>query len=93
VEVVEPIKTADEPVVVQLKQAPVMAIKPTGEEVELAAVVTAPPVEEVAPVQMAASTTPAELPHGASPLGLIALLGLLSLGGAFALRLIQKHSA
>ena len=37
VEVEAPIKTADEPVVVQLKQAPIMAIKPTGEEVELAA--------------------------------------------------------
>ena len=35
VEVVEPIKSADEPVVAQLKQAPVMAAKPTGEEVEL----------------------------------------------------------
>jgi hypothetical protein len=44
-EVAEPIKTADEPVVVQLKQAPVLAIKPTGEEVELAQVVTPPPAQ------------------------------------------------
>ena len=43
VEVEEPIQTADEPVVAQLKQAPVMAVKPTGEEVELAQVVTPPP--------------------------------------------------
>ena len=49
VEVEEPIKTADEPVVVQLKQAPVMAIQPTGEEVELAAVVTPPPAAELQP--------------------------------------------
>jgi hypothetical protein len=87
VEVAEPIKTADEPVVVQLKQAPVMAVKPTGEDVELAEVVTTPPAE-IATVQAA----PTELPHGASPLGLIGLLGLLSLGGALALRLMQKHT-
>src|SRR3984893_7228595 len=43
VEVAEPIKSVDEPVVVQLKQAPIMAIKPTGEEVQLAQVVTPPP--------------------------------------------------
>jgi hypothetical protein len=93
VEVVEPIKTADEPVVVELKKAPVMAIKPSGEEVELAEVVTPPPAElapvaPVAPVVVAA----AELPHTASPMGLIALLGLLSLGGALTLRLMQKHT-
>ena len=62
VEVEEPIKTADEPVVVQLKQAPIMAIKPTGEEVELAAVVTPPPAQELAadtaPTQTAAATLP-----------------------------------
>jgi hypothetical protein len=93
VEVVEPIKTADEPVVVELKKAPVMAIKPSGEEVELAEVVTPPPAElapvaPVAPVVVAA----AELPHTASPMGLIALLGLLSLGGALTLLLMQKHT-
>src|SRR3984893_18854308 len=43
VEVAAPIKRADEPVVVQLKEAPIMAIKPTGEEVQLAQVVTPPP--------------------------------------------------
>src|SRR5690349_11310642 len=45
VEVAAPIKSADEPVVVQLRQAPIMAIKPTGEEVRLAEVVTPPPAE------------------------------------------------
>ena len=92
VEVAEPIKTADEPVVVELKKAPVMAIKPTGEEVQLAEVVTTPPAE-IAPVQTAASTTPEELPKTASELPLIALLGLLALGGALTLRLVQKHGA
>ena len=40
-EVAVAVKSPDEPVVVQLKQAPVMAIKPTGEEVAVAEVVTA----------------------------------------------------
>src|SRR6202023_4323243 len=39
-EVTVAVKSPDEPVVVQLKQAPVMAIKPTGEEVAVAEVVT-----------------------------------------------------
>src|ERR1700737_1695094 len=43
VEVAEPIKSGDAPVVVELKRAPIMAIKPTGEEVQLAEVVTPPP--------------------------------------------------
>jgi len=42
-EVSEPIKTVDEPVVAQLEQAPVAAIQPTGEQVEVAQVVTPPP--------------------------------------------------
>src|SRR5271163_3100015 len=44
-EVAVAVKSPDEPVVVQLKQAPVMAIKPTGEEVEVAEVVTPLPAE------------------------------------------------
>src|SRR3954464_5783431 len=44
VEVAEPIKSADAPLVVELKRAPIMAIRPTGEEVQLAVVVTPPPV-------------------------------------------------
>jgi len=44
-EVTTPIKSAAEPVVVELKQAPVMAIKPTGEEIQITEAVTAPPAE------------------------------------------------
>ena len=87
-EVIEPIKTADEPVVVALREAPVMAIKPTGEEVEMAEVVTPPPAAEAAAVEAAAPVVVAEntLPKTASPLPMIALFGLLALGGAFAVR-------
>jgi hypothetical protein len=88
VEVQQPIVAADEPVVVQLKQAPIMAIKPTGEEVELAAVVTAPPA-----LEMAAAPVTAVLPATSSPLPLIALFGLLALGGALSLGLLQKRIA
>jgi len=82
-EVSEPIKPVNEPVIAQLRQAPVQAIQPTGEEVELAQVVTPPPAE-----QLVAS---AALPGTASNLPLIALLGFLALGGAFALRTVEKR--
>jgi hypothetical protein len=98
VEVAEPIKSVDAPVVVELKRAPIMAIKPTGEEVQLAEVVTPPPAETevaasapaaaVAEPQVAALPAPAihetTLPATASPMPSIALLGLISLAGAFA---------
>jgi hypothetical protein len=95
VEVAEPVKTVDEPVVVQLKQAPVMAIKPTGEEVEIAAVVAPPPAPEPAPVVAVMAAPPVEaaateLPEGASELPLLALLGVLALGGALAVRHVNK---
>ena len=90
VEVAEPIKSAEMPVVVELKRAPIMAIQPSGEEVELAQVVTPPPTAtEVA----AAPATHAdrELPATASQLPLMALFGLLALGGAFALRISGRR--
>lgn len=82
-EVEQPIKTADEPVVAQLKQAPVMAVQPTGEEVEVAQVVAPVPADE--PVAQNV------LPATSSTMPLIALLGLLALGGAFVLRFAQKR--
>jgi LPXTG-motif cell wall-anchored protein len=60
-----------------LKTAPVEAVKPTGETVELAEVVQPPPV----------------LPQTASPLPLIALMGLLSLGIGFTLLVTRKRIA
>jgi hypothetical protein len=83
VEVSEPIKPVDEPVVAQLRQAPILAIQSTGEEIQLAEVVTPPP-----PAELIAS----KLPATASPLPLIALLGFLALGGAFALRAAENRT-
>lgn len=93
-EIAEPIKSATEPRVVALKQAPVRAIKPTGEEVELAQVVTPPPAEELAqspaPVELA-QNRPETLPDTGSPLPLAGLFGMLALGGAAVLRFAQKR--
>src|ERR1051326_5110549 len=88
VEIAEPIKSADTPVVMALKQAPIMAIKPTGEEVQLAEVVTPPPAE--------VAMTPAPeaermLPHTARVFPMIALFGLLALGGALVLRRVERR--
>jgi len=82
VEVAEPIQTADAPVVAELKRAPIMAFKPTGEEVQLAQVVTPPPAE----VLMAKA-----LPKTASNLPLFAGFGLLALFGAMSVRVAAKN--
>jgi len=90
-EVTRPILTVTEPEVVQLAKAPVMAVKPTGEWVEIAAVVTPPPALELTPDPAPAQVAVAVLPATSSWLPLIALFGLLALGGAWALSLMQKH--
>ena len=83
-EAAESIKSADAPLVVEMKRAPILAVQPTGEEVQLAAVVTPPPAEtEVA-------MAPA-LPATASTLPLISLFGLMALGAAFAVRGFAKR--
>ena len=93
-EVAEPIKSADEPIVAQLKAAPIMAAQPTGEEVQLAEVVTAPPPAQAEPAEVAtvsAGEADRTLPSTASPLPLMALFGLLALGAFFALRVAEKR--
>jgi hypothetical protein len=91
VEVAEQAKSPDAPFVVELKKAPIMAISPAGEEVQLAQVVTPPPPAELqvaaAPVTADAVTADAAtLPATASVIPEIALLGLIALLGAVALR-------
>jgi hypothetical protein len=76
----EPIKTADEPAAVAMKQAPVNAV--SGQEVTVAEVVT--PVAE---------TPAAELPATASPVPMFALFGVLALCGGLALRVFEKHAS
>jgi len=71
-----------------LKTAPVEAVAPTGEPVELSQVVEAPPAASAEPTTVAAADP---LPATASPLPLIALFGLLTIIGGFALSAFSKR--
>jgi hypothetical protein len=80
-----PVMSVDDPVVITLKQAPVEAVKPTGEVVPITEVVeTTPPVQ---------TETVNALPHTASSMPLLGLIGLLALAAGAALSLIQKSIA
>lgn len=91
-----PIELAEAPIET-LKTVPVEAVKPTGEVVELAQVVEPPPVTAAEPAPVTAAEPVAvaaeRLPQTASPLPLIGLLGMLSLGTGFVVSLISKRSA
>ena len=80
--IVAPVKTLDDPPVVALKQAPIMAVTPRGEEVEIAQVIEPPPIQ----------TASARLPQTASIFPLIGLLGLLSLGAGLVLSVLPKRT-
>ena len=84
-----PIDLATAPVEA-LKTAPVVAVEPSGEEVEVAKVVELPP--EVAAAKPAEVATVASLPQTASPLPLVGLIGLLSLGAGVTLRAFSKRA-
>jgi hypothetical protein len=86
VEVEEPLK-ADTPMIMEMKRASIMAIQPTGVEVQLADVVTTPPAD----VAMATSRADRELPATAGTMPLIGLLGLMALGAALAVRTASKR--
>lgn len=84
----EPVKSAEEAPVIALKQAPVEAVKPTGESVAMTEVVEAPPVQTAA-VQ---TTEPyRSMPKTASPLPLLGLIGLLSIAAGFGLSMISRR--
>jgi hypothetical protein len=89
-QITAPAKSADEAPVVALKEAPVTAVKPTGEEVAVAEVVERPPVQTAAVV---APERTKRMPKTASPLALLELMGLLSLGAGITLSAIRKRSA
>lgn len=91
-EVAEPIKSVDEPMVAELKRAPIMAIKPTGEEVQVAEVVTPPPAQtEVAMASPQSTTAAATLPSTASTLPLVAMFGFIALAGAVGVRAVASR--
>lgn len=84
----KPATTMKETHVVAMKQAPLKAQQPAG-EVEVVEVMGTPHSAASQPVTTAA--LPKELPKTASPLPLIGLLGLLSLGSAATLRLAYQR--
>jgi hypothetical protein len=88
-EIAKPVTSVSDEPVVALKEAPLTAVKPTGEEVEIAQVVTPPPA------QTDTDTTKSieRLPQTASQLPLWGLIGLLSLCTGFALWAVQKRTA
>src|SRR5207302_8039228 len=83
--IIQPIQTMQEPHVVQMKQAPLKAQLPTEEEVEITEVFTVVTPAAALPAAQRAPQLPSELPHTASSLPLIGLIGILSLGTAFVL--------
>ena len=87
---VEVAKPEEPTIAVALQQAPVIAVAPTGERVELAQVVQSEP----APAALANEAAPItqSLPGTASSLPLIALCGLLALGGAMLTRSIKNRT-
>ena len=86
--------TNEEPVMA-LKQAPLMAVKPTGDEVEMTQIVTTPPASRTMSDEQVATASTTQhtrrLPQTASVLPLLGLLGLLSLGIGLALGGIPKR--
>ncbi len=75
-------KPEEPAVVAELEQAPVKAVEPSGQEVELSQIVTPP---------LAREPMVAAMPKTASPLPLIALFGLLALGGSLTLRMMETR--
>lgn len=77
-----PVSSAREQPVMAMVQAPLVAVTPAGEEAEVGEVVESPPVEQAS-----------RLPQTASPLPLLGLIGLLSLGAGVALWVFPKWAA
>jgi hypothetical protein len=84
--VVAPIKSADEPPVIALKEAPVEAVNPSGETVAMTEVVEPPPVETAA-----VQSTEKSLPKTASQLPLLGLIGFLSIAAGLGISVISKR--
>jgi len=82
---VEPVKSADEAPVVALMEAPIEAVKPTGEVVAMTEVVEPPPVQ--------IAEAKESLPRTASLLPLLGVFGLLSLAAGAVLSFIPKRPA
>jgi hypothetical protein len=74
--IVAPAKTATEPPVIALKEVPLRAVRPSGEDLAITEVVVPPPLQT------------ANLPKTASSLPVLALMGFLCLGVGISLRTV-----
>jgi hypothetical protein len=72
-----------QPAAAQMKQTPVNAVAPSGEEIEITEIVESQPVA-------AAQEAPAALPQTGSSLPLLWLIGLLALGTAIIFRMAAR---
>jgi hypothetical protein len=79
-EIVKPVKSLDDSPVLALKKAPIKAITPKGEEVEIAQVVEPPPLKA------------RSLPKTASTLPLLGLIGLLLLCLSFGISAFSNRA-
>lgn len=78
----------------KLKKAEITAIQPSGKEVKLAEVHTAPPpTPKAPPPTQTAMATPKELPRTGSSMPLVGLIGILALAGAVGMRRLAKAIA
>jgi hypothetical protein len=76
----EPVPTEPQ----QIKQTPVKAVTPSGEEIEVSEVVVSQPMT-------ANATPPSSLPKTGSYLPLIGLVGLLAIAGSFGVRMAAQR--
>ena len=74
----------------ELKELPVEAVTPTGEEVPLAQAIEAPPTETAS---AATTAEPVAMPKTASEIPLLALIGMLSLGAGLGVWVLSKRTA
>lgn len=88
-----PVKSPKEAPAVALKQAPVKAQQPSGEEAEIGTVVQTPPqlLAQNNPPATAPPAKPAQLPKTASDLPLVGLVGLILTSSGLALRFATKR--
>jgi hypothetical protein len=88
--VTEPTQSAE----VAMKKAPITAIQPSGEEVQLSTVHPQQlPVQTAPAPKKMAMTTTRKLPKTASPLPWFLLIGIVSLSGSLALRLAVRETS
>lgn len=91
-EIVKPTTSVYDEAVIAMKGASLTAVKPTGEEVDVAQVITpapAEPAKETANVQVGIE----QLPNTASQLPMVGLMGILLLTVGIVLRRISKRTS